>query len=106
MLLDDVDDLRIAELAERFIQHAAGYCRRSDGRPTGELHHLRSAVIAFANRFGRERVAAFGPKMLREYQAVLVAKDWARTTINQAVGRVRRMVKWATSHELISPAIL
>jgi integrase len=106
LLPTDNEDLRLSELGERYMQHAVAYYRHADGKPTGELHPIRCAVVALGERFGRERVAAFGPSMLREYQAFLVSKDWARTTINRAVGRVRRMVKWATSREIIPPSIL
>jgi hypothetical protein len=38
--------------------------------------------------------------MFREYQSLLVAKGWARPKVNKAVGRICRMFKWATSHDL------
>lgn len=73
----DADDLRLAELAERFMQHAIGYYCKADGKPTGELQPLRAAIMALVARFARDRVATFGPSSLREYQALLVGKGWA-----------------------------
>jgi integrase len=51
-------------------------------------------------------VREFGPLKLEAFQAFLVTKDWARTTINMAVGRVRRMFRWAVAKQLIAADIL
>ena len=48
---------------------------------------------------------AFGPRALRAVQAEMVRRGWCRTNINKQVSRVRTVFKWATSHELIPPAV-
>ncbi len=32
-------------------------------------------------------------------------RDWARTLINQRIGRIKRMFKWAVSRQMVSPVV-
>ncbi|MFN9290258.1 MAG: hypothetical protein ACK6EB_19505, partial [Planctomyces sp.] len=45
----------------------------------------------------------FGPLALKTVRQRMIAKDWGRSTINQAIGRIRRCFKWAVENELVRP---
>ena len=47
----------------------------------------------------------FGPKKLKAMRQAMIADGLARGVINQNVGRIRRMFRWAASEELVDAAV-
>lgn len=57
--------LSVLELVARFWQHALGYYRYKDGRPTTELDPLKRALDPLVALYGDTPVPEFGPLKLR-----------------------------------------
>jgi integrase len=96
--------MTVVELAAAYLDFAQGYYRK-DGRPTDHMNCVRRAIRAVTCLYGHTPAAEFGPLGLRAVQAHLVQAGHSRTTINSTCGSVRRMFRWATSHEMLPVTI-
>lgn len=47
----------------------------------------------------------FGPKKLKEFRSELVRRGYARSTVNQHVGRIKKMFRWGVSEEMVPPHV-
>ena len=50
-------------------------------------------------------VEGFGPLRLLEVRDRMISLDWSRNLINQRIGKIKRMFKWAVSRQTVSPVI-
>lgn len=91
--------MTVLEIACKYFEHAEDYYRSNPN----EFRSVRDAVAGFVRHFAEVNGDEIGPKALLAYQESLVERNLARTTVNQMVGRVKRMFKWASSHEYIPP---
>lgn len=92
----------VDEITVRFLDHADRHYRKH-GKPTSEIHLLKSAVAPLHERYGAIPAEAFGPKLLKEYRELLVARGLVRGTVNAFVGRIRRIFRYAVAEEMIGP---
>ena len=76
--------LTIAELIDKFWEHAKRYYRR-DGRPTGEHVVIRAAHRPLLDLYGSVPVAEFTPKHLKLVRSEMIRLDWSRRHINAQV---------------------
>jgi integrase len=95
-------DLTIAELILAFWRHAEEYYRREDGTPTQEQTSYKCSLRVLRELYGELPANEFGPLKLKALRQVMIERGWCRCYINQSVGRIVRMFKWATSEELIA----
>ena len=79
----------------------SGHYRRADGTPTGELDNYRDSLRPLRRLYGRTPAADFGPLALKAVRQAMIDAGLARTTINQRVGRIVRLFKWAVENELV-----
>ncbi|QEL19897.1 tyrosine-type recombinase/integrase [Limnoglobus roseus] len=98
-------DLTVNELLVRFLQYAKTHYRYPDGRPTGEYGNYISAVRPLAELYGDAIAAEFGPLALKNTRERMIDRGWCRNQVNAHVGRIKRAFKWATSEELVPPAV-
>jgi integrase len=96
--------LTIAELIERFWEHAQDYYRR-DGQPTGEHQVIRAALRPLLHMFARTLATEFKPRNLKLVRDEMIRLNWSRRYINSSVGRIKRMFNWAVEEELIPPEV-
>ena len=92
--------LTIVELMIQFWRH----CERhyvKNGEPTDEQAGIRLAIRPLRELYGSTPAAAFGPLKLKAVREQMIAQGLARTTINQNIGRIRRMFRWGASEELV-----
>src|SRR5207248_1265131 len=82
----------------------AYYPVRSDGRE-GELERIRYAVKAIKDLYEPQAAAEFGPLALKAVLAKMVEAGLCRTTVNQRIGCIKRIFKWAASEELVPPSV-
>jgi len=94
--------LRVAHLCERYNAFAAGFYRHKDGRPTGTVDNTRLAMLALFEFACDLPVQEFGPRMLIQLRQELIARNLARSTINDRIAIVKRAFRWAEQNELIS----
>ena len=97
-------ELTVTRLAVLFLQHAEAEYRR-DGKPTGETANFRHAMQSMNNLFHGVRVIDFGPKKLKQLQAQLVKDGLAQQTINGRIRRIKQVIEWGVSEELVSVSV-
>jgi integrase len=91
-------------LMAEYWEHAQSYYRHG-GAPGREVVNIRIALGPLRDLFGRTLAADFGPLRLMAYRDALVQRGLARSTINQRVGIVCRMFRWAAAHERLPVSI-
>lgn len=102
----DVDrfTLTIDQLALRYVDHAQSYYQKN-GSPTGELSSIRCALRILIDCYGASRVRDFGPMKLKAVRDRMIKEGWIRTSINNQVGRLKRVFKWGTENELVPTSV-
>ena len=98
------NDLTVAELLLRYWEYAQGYYRKN-GKPTGEIDCLKSALRPVRELYGSSPAREFGPLALEAVRQRMIAKERSRKGINHAISRVRRVFRWGVSKELIPPSV-
>lgn len=106
-----VKDLAVAELIARFWAHAQEYYRRPDGTTTNELSDYKLSLRPLNHLYGAIQAKDFSPLKLEAVRRLMVTgyahpkfgdqAALARGVINQRVGRIVRMFRWAVAKELI-----
>lgn len=97
--------MTVNEILLAFWRWAEPHYRRADGTPTNELPQYGQTFRVLRPLYGHTRAADFGPVALKAVRRAMVEKGWSRKLINQRVGRVRRVFKWAASEELVPVAV-
>jgi len=95
------EELTITELVSRFMAHVAEYYVNAAGQPTNEQGHMRSGLGVLRSLYGDTPAAQFGPRSLLTVRQRMIARGWRRITVNQMVGRIKRMFRWGTEQELV-----
>jgi len=81
-------------------------CRRPDGEPAGEADKIGMALRPLRLLYGPTTANEFGPLKLKAVREAMIKLGWCRGMINQAIGRVRRFVKWCVENEYVHASIL
>lgn len=102
--LADDNDLSIAELLSRYLKHAKTYYRK-DGKQTSEVAGMKAAIRPLKGLYARTNAADFGPLALKAVRQRMIDAGWARATINQAIGRIKRIFRWAVSEQLVPEGV-
>jgi len=102
------DGPSIDDLALRFWRWAQANYRPQEARS------FRPVLRLLRQMDGSTPASDFGPNRLRLVREAMVRGDesadpprkpWSRSHINQQVQKVRRVFKWAASHEMIPPSV-
>lgn len=102
--VDPLLRLTVAEVLDAYDRHARSYYIDSDGNPTAEARRIRGEVTTLRERYGSTPAHQFGPKALKDVREAMIAKQWARRTVNGAVNSIRRIWRWAVSEEMLPGA--
>jgi integrase len=100
----DRSALTMAEIMAKYLAFAEGYYVK-DGRPTSEQDGIAQALRPVRRLYSRTAAAEFSPQKLKAVRQALVDHGLCRTVVNQAVGRIRRMMRWAVENELVPPGV-
>lgn len=98
-------DITIHELLLAFWRHAERHYRTPSGKASSELGNYRDTIRPLKQLYGFTPAREFSPLKLKALRGTLVASGLNRTTINQRVGRIVRIFKWASSEELVPVAV-
>ena len=101
-----IENVSVSELLVRYWAHVETYYRKSDGRPTTEVHCIREAVRRLRKLFGRTPASNFGPMSLKVVRQHMIGEGLARSVINGYIGRIKRLFKWAVAEEMIHPSVI
>jgi integrase len=100
-------DVRIIpDLVRAYMAFADAYYVDPNGEPTKEPEDIRYAMKVLLACFPALPVDEFGPLRLKTVQEAMIDKNWCRNLINQRIGIIRRMFKWAVSEQIVSSVIL
>jgi integrase len=99
-------DLTVNELILAFWPHAEQHYRRPDGTPTNELSDFRLSLRPLRELYGHTPARKFGPLALKAVRQRMIEADLCRGVINQRVGRIRRLFRWAVENELVPAGVL
>jgi integrase len=94
-------DATVNEITLAFWTHAESYYRLPDGSPSTEIDNYRLSLRPLIAIYGHTPAAQFGPLELQAVRMKMIESGLARRTINQRVGRVKRLFQWAVSNALI-----
>jgi hypothetical protein len=94
-------DLTVNELLAAFKRYAEAHYRRPDGSVSKEVEDYGLSVRPLRELYGVTRARDFGPLALKTVRARMVGGGLARGVVNQRVGRIKRVFKWAASEELV-----
>lgn len=90
-------DLTVADVALRFLDHAAAtYSDRG-----GEVPNFRRALAVLVQAHGHTLAARFGEGELEEVMTAMAGKGWCRNVVNRQVRRVRTAWRWAERKKLV-----
>ncbi|MFN5798542.1 MAG: hypothetical protein ACK5AN_13525 [Planctomyces sp.] len=92
----------VVEVLKAYRAFAENDYRKGD-QVTREYSGIKDALKLVRELYGRTIANDFGPLALKTVRQRMIAKDWGRSTINQAIGRIRRCFKWAVENELVRP---
>jgi integrase len=98
------DGLTIDEMIVRYLEFASLHYRKNDA-PTRELANIKDSLRPLHRLFGSTPAVAFGPKRLKTVRERMIEDKLSRGVINQRVGRIIRLFKWAGSEELVSGSV-
>lgn len=97
-------DKTIDELALGYLDFAKRYHSR-DGKPTKEFASTVSAIGQLCEMFGEKEGRTFTASQMVRLQDQLIENGYARKSINQRIGRIRRFFRWCCKHDHL-PATL
>lgn len=103
-LASSADELSVAEVLNRYLKFAKTYYVKG-GKPTQELDGMKDAIRQVRKRYSRSPVLDFGPLALKAVRQQMIDAGWSRNTVNQAVGRIKRMFRWAASEQIIPTSV-
>ena len=93
--------ISINEVLLAFWKHAENHYRDADGTLTGELGNYRDSIRPLRRLYGITPARDFGALKLKAVRQAMADANLARTTINQRIGRIVHLFKWAASEELV-----
>ena len=88
------------------MRHAAAHYRRPDGSPTTELTEYGYSLKPLRELYGLTRAADVGPLALEAVRQQMIDADLCRGVVNQRVGRIKRLFRWAVSKQLVPSMVL
>lgn len=97
-------DLSVTELIARYWEWASGYYVKN-GRPTGQLPKLQQSMRILRELYGSTMAIKFGPVALRAVQKHCVQSGRCRNYVNAICAEIRRLYKWAASHEFLPASV-
>lgn len=104
---DAPKDLTVGTLTAMYLEHCQVHYRKH-GRETSEVQANRDTMKRVNSLFSKTLAAEFKPRMLKAVRQAMIDEGLARSTINGAAGRIRRMFRWAIGdgNEMVPAAVL
>jgi integrase len=94
-------NLTINELLLAFWRHAERHYRTPSGAPSKELMNFRDTFRPLRKLYGCTIAREFSPLRLKALRQTMIDAGLCRNVINQRVGRIVHLFKWAVSEELV-----
>ena len=94
-------DPTIAEIFLAFLKHAEAHYRQPDGTTSPEVDEYKALSKFTRELYAHTPAREFGPLALKTLREALVGRGLCRRIVNQRIGRLKRVFKWAASEELL-----
>src|SRR5262249_463828 len=88
-----------------FLRQAERYYRHADGSPTSEVDGFKLAIRQLRHLYGALPAKSFAPEHLKTLRGQMVKDDLCRGVINQRVGKIKPIFRWAAGESLIPPSV-
>ena len=95
----------VGQLVKIYLEHVDKYYRDISGKQTREVLNIRYSVKTLISIHSSTELESFGPLKLLDVREEMIAERIVRKTINQRIGRIKRMFKWAVTRQYVSPVI-
>jgi len=102
---NSLQGLSINEVLLAFWRHAETYYVDQNGTPSRELENVFTGIKLLKDLYGTTPAAEFGPVALKVVRQKMIENDLCRNVINQRIGLIKRVFKWAVSEELIRSSV-
>ncbi len=103
--VDDLPRVTVGELVAKYRTHCKSYYRKG-GKPTSEVHIVKSATDRLLKQHGKLLAREFKRQDLKVVRDGMVEEGLCRRVINQYVGRVTKMFRWAAEEEEVVPLVV
>jgi integrase len=97
--------LSVNELLLRFWQWAETHYRDTEGAPSTELRDYRPTLRPLKELYGTTPAAEFSPLKLKAVRGRMIGAGLCRGVVNQRVGRIVRVFKWAVAEEIVQETV-
>lgn len=97
-------EISIKRLCLAYCEFADTYYLR-DGQKTAEVDFITYALRPLIKLYGETDARTFGPRTLKLVRDEFVRAGQCRITVNNNVGRIKGMFRWAVENELIPPSV-
>lgn len=99
-------ELTVADVVAKYLMelqasYKSGSPLRGEPKLPSQISVMRSAVAPLVELYAETPAVDFGPLALMAVRQLMIRRDWARTTINNQISRIKQIWKWAVSKELI-----
>lgn len=101
----EATDINVDELIRRYWTFAETYYRKPDGTATSEVHLIQMALASVRRLYGPTPARDFGPLALEAVRNSMIEMGWVRGSINDHVGRIKRLFQWGVAKELVPPSV-
>ena len=91
----------VGSLIQAYLEFAKSYYLDENKEPTREVDNIKRALRHLIDVCPTMAAEEFGPLKLKEMRQAMIETGLSRGVVNQRVGIVKRMFKWAASEELI-----
>ena len=98
----DARNVTVSEVIVAFFEHARRYYLKNP--KTAE--NFKPILTLVRQLYGRTQADEFGPKALKAIRERLVADGQSRNYVNDNIQRIKRMYRWATAEQLVSPHVM
>ncbi|HLN29938.1 MAG TPA: hypothetical protein VK395_19500, partial [Gemmataceae bacterium] len=96
----------VIELVVLYLKHAQEHYPAAEGKPSKELEEYKRSFRPLKNFYAHSPAAEFGPLALKAVRDKMIEAGLCRGVINQRMGRIRRLFRWAVANQLVKPEVL
>lgn len=87
-----------------FLEHAKIHYRKN-GRLTSEYAEFEASVKLMHNHCGMMAAAEFNRSSLKTIRETAIRKGWKRNTVNKRISRIKHIIHWGSSEDLIPESV-
>jgi integrase len=95
------EEITVLEVADAYSTYAEGCYVGRSGKLSEENSRIKLALTPVVALYGDIPAVQFGPIALRTVRQVWIDRNISISTINGYASTIKRMFKWATSHEML-----